>query len=99
MFRQRHCHAVALWRKRTASHRIFSDAGCFLSSPTCDFCYGAAAYLGAGKRAISTQTLNVSGRLGSLDSEIYLASAAAVAAAAVQGEICDPRDFWKEAEA
>ena len=62
-------------------------------------CYGAAAYLGAGKRAISTQTLNVSGRLGSLDSEIYLASAAAVAAAAVQGEICDPRDFWKEAEA
>ena len=74
-------------------------ADCFLSSPTCDFCYGAAAYLGAGKRAISTQTLNVSGRLGSLDSEIYLASAAAVAAAAVQGEICDPRDFWKEAEA
>ena len=84
---------------RRGYYQIFSDAGCFLSSPTCDFCYGAAAYLGAGKRAISTQTLNVSGRLGSLDSEIYLASAAAVAAAAVQGEICDPRDFWKEAEA
>ena len=67
------------------------QAGCFISSPTCDFCYGTAAYLGKGKTAISTQTLNVSGRLGASDSSIYLASSAAVAAALAQGSICDPR--------
>lgn len=74
---------------------VLSEAGCFISSPTCDFCYGAATYLGAHKTAISTQTLNVNGRLGSLDANIYLASAAAVAAALAEGEISDPRKFWK----
>jgi len=67
------------------------EAGAFVSSPTCDFCFGKAACLVPGDRAISTQTLNVPGRLGSPDAEIYLASAAAVAAAAVEGAIADPR--------
>jgi 3-isopropylmalate/(R)-2-methylmalate dehydratase large subunit len=69
------------------------DAGAFVSSPTCDFCFGKAVSLGAGERAISTQTLNVPGRLGSTEAEIYLASSAAVAAAAVTGAIVDPRDY------
>jgi 3-isopropylmalate/(R)-2-methylmalate dehydratase large subunit len=47
----------------------------------------------AGQRAISTGTLNVPGRMGSPDSEIYLGSAAAVAAAAVEGRIVDPRAY------
>jgi 3-isopropylmalate/(R)-2-methylmalate dehydratase large subunit len=66
------------------------EAGAFLTSPTCDFCFGKAASLVPGDRAISTQTLNVPGRLGSMDAEIYLASSAAVAAAAVEGAIADP---------
>lgn len=70
------------------------EAGCFISSPTCDFCYGAAAYLGSGKTAISTQTLNVNGRLGSLDSKIYLASAATVASTMLNAKITDPRQYF-----
>jgi len=66
-------------------------AGAFISSPTCDFCYGRAVYLPKGCRAISTQTLNIPGRLGSLETEIFLASPAAVAASALHGEITDPR--------
>lgn len=75
--------------------QALAEAGCFISSPTCDFCYGSAAYLGDGKRAISTQTLNVTGRLGGLGGEIYLGSAAAVAASLLRGQITDPREFWE----
>jgi 3-isopropylmalate/(R)-2-methylmalate dehydratase large subunit len=69
------------------------EAGAFVTSPTCDFCFGKAASLVPGDRAISTQTLNVPGRLGSMDAEIYLASSAAVAAAAVEGAIADPTRY------
>lgn len=72
------------------------EAGAFLSSPTCDFCYGRAVYLQKGYRAISTQTLNVPGRLGNSDSEIFLASPAAVAASALNGVITDPRTVYEE---
>lgn len=75
--------------------RALVEAGCFISSPTCDFCYGSAAYLGDGKRAISTQTLNVTGRLGGLGGEIFLGSAAVVAASLLRGQITDPREFWE----
>ena len=57
-----------------------------------------AAYLGEGRRAISTQTLNVSGRLGSLAGEIWLGSSAAVAASLLRGVITDPREFWEGGE-
>lgn len=72
------------------------QAGAFLSSPTCDFCYGRAVYLEKGQRAISTQTLNVPGRLGHPDTEIFLGSAATVAAAALCGEITDPRKLYEK---
>lgn len=78
--------------------QALAEAGCFISSPTCDFCYGAAAYLGEGRRAVSTQTLNVSGRLGSLAGEIWLGSSAAVAASLLRGVITDPREFWEGGE-
>jgi 3-isopropylmalate/(R)-2-methylmalate dehydratase large subunit len=47
----------------------------------------------AGQRAVSTGTLNVPGRMGSPDSQIYLMNAAAVAAAAIEGRIADPRKY------
>ena len=72
------------------------QAGAFLSSPTCDFCYGRAVYLEKGQRAISTQTLNVPGRLGNPETEIFLASAATVAASALHGEITDPRNLYEK---
>jgi 3-isopropylmalate/(R)-2-methylmalate dehydratase large subunit len=71
----------------------FARAGAFVSSPTCDYCYGRIGTMAAGQRAVSTGTLNVRGRMGSPQSEIYLCNAAAVAAAAIEGSIVDPRDY------
>ena len=51
-----------------------------------------------GQRAVSTGTLNVRGRMGSPDSEIYLCNAAAVAASAIEGRIADPRPYFAAAE-
>jgi 3-isopropylmalate/(R)-2-methylmalate dehydratase large subunit len=69
------------------------EAGAFISSPSCDYCYGRIGTMNAGQRAVSTGTLNVRGRMGSSDSEIYLCSAAAVAAAAIEGKVADPRHY------
>ena len=68
-------------------------AGAFVTSSSCDYCYGRAGVMTAGQRAVSTGTLNVRGRMGSPDSEIYIVNAAAVAASALTGEITDPRPY------
>ena len=46
--------------------------------------------LAAGERAIATTNRNFVGRMGHVDSEVYLASPAVAAASAVTGVICDP---------
>ncbi len=69
------------------------EAGAFTSSPSCDYCFGRIATMTAGQKAVSTGTLNVPGRMGSPDSEIFLMNAAAVAAAAIEGRIADPRKY------
>jgi len=69
------------------------EAGAFVSSPTCDYCYGRIATMADKQRAVSTGTLNTPGRMGSVDSEIYLCNAAVVAASAVEGRIADPRPY------
>jgi 3-isopropylmalate/(R)-2-methylmalate dehydratase large subunit len=69
------------------------EAGAFTSSPSCDYCFGRIAVLSSGQRAVSTGTLNVAGRMGNPDSEIYLCNAAVVAASAVEGQIADPRKY------
>ena len=69
------------------------QAGAFTSSPSCDYCFGRIATMSPGQRAVSTGTLNVAGRMGSPDSEIYLCNAAAVAASAIEGRVADPRRY------
>ncbi|WP_144140850.1 aconitase family protein [Paraburkholderia sp. BCC1884] len=69
------------------------SAGAFVSSPSCDFCSGNIATMAAGQRAVSTGTLNVPGRMGHVDSSIYLTSAATVAASALHGSTTDPRPY------
>ena len=69
------------------------EAGAFVSSPTCDYCYGRIATMADGQRAVSTGTLNTPGRMGSVDSEIYICNAAVVAASAIAGCIADPRPY------
>ncbi|HMN81465.1 MAG TPA: aconitase family protein [Burkholderiaceae bacterium] len=75
------------------------EAGAFVSSPSCDFCSGNIATLAPGQRAVSTGTLNVPGRMGATDADIYLCSAATVAASALEGRLCDPRRFAGQAGA
>jgi len=72
---------------------ILAEAGAFISSPSCDYCFGRIATMTANQRAVSTGTLNVRGRMGSPDSEIYLCNAATVAASAIEGAIADPRKY------
>ncbi|WP_137392372.1 3-isopropylmalate dehydratase large subunit [Rhodoligotrophos defluvii] len=70
-----------------------AEAGAFVSSPSCDYCFGRIATMTEKQRAVSTGTLNVRGRMGSPDSEIYLCNAATVAATAIEGKIADPRKY------
>lgn len=72
---------------------IFAEAGAFVSSPSCDYCFGRIATMTEKQRAVSTGTLNVRGRMGSPDSEIYLCNAATVAASAIEGALADPRKY------
>ncbi|MDD6088970.1 MAG: 3-isopropylmalate dehydratase large subunit [Desulfovibrionaceae bacterium] len=73
---------------------IFMDAGCIIGSPTCGPCLGGhMGILGDGERCISTTNRNFRGRMGSLESEVYLASPCTAAASAVAGVIAGPEDL------
>ena len=70
------------------------EAGGAVSTPTCGPCLGGhAGILAAGERAISTTNRNFVGRMGHVDSEVYLASPAIAAASAVAGKISSPDEL------
>lgn len=70
---------------------IFMEAGCIVGPCTCGPCLGGhMGILADGERAIATTNRNFKGRMGSLDSEVYLASPVVAAASAVAGEISWP---------
>ncbi|MCI8441598.1 MAG: 3-isopropylmalate dehydratase large subunit [Provencibacterium sp.] len=72
----------------------FVEAGAAVSTPTCGPCLGGyMGILGRGERAVSTTNRNFVGRMGHVESEVYLASPAVAAASAVAGELCDPADI------
>lgn len=69
----------------------FIEAGAIVSTPTCGPCLGGyMGILAAGERCISTTNRNFVGRMGHVDSEVYLASPAVAAASAIKGYICTP---------
>ncbi|MCR5647781.1 MAG: 3-isopropylmalate dehydratase large subunit [Acholeplasmatales bacterium] len=73
------------------------EAGCAVSTPTCGPCLGGhMGILAAGERCVSTTNRNFVGRMGHVDSEVYLASPATAAASAIAGYIADPRDYMEE---
>lgn len=72
--------------------KIFAEAGCVVSAPTCGPCLGGhMGILAKDERAIATTNRNFVGRMGHVESEVYLASPAVAAASAITGRITDPR--------
>ncbi len=76
--------------------KIFVEAGAIVSTPTCGPCLGGhMGILAAGEKAVATTNRNFVGRMGHVDSEIYLASPAVAAASAVTGKITCPCEIMK----
>jgi 3-isopropylmalate/(R)-2-methylmalate dehydratase large subunit len=74
--------------------RIFIEAGAVVSTPTCGPCLGGhMGILAAGERCISTTNRNFVGRMGSIESEVYLSNPAVAAASAVVGSIISPKEI------
>lgn len=83
--------AIYLQSMREGLLEIFIEAGAVVSTPTCGPCLGGyMGILAAGERCISTTNRNFVGRMGHVDSEIYLAGPAVAAASAVAGKISSP---------
>jgi len=83
--------AIYLQALREGLAEIFVEAGAVFSTPTCGPCLGGhMGILGKGERAVSTTNRNFVGRMGHVESEVYLASPAVAAASAVAGYIADP---------
>jgi 3-isopropylmalate/(R)-2-methylmalate dehydratase large subunit len=74
----------------------FVDAGAVVSTPTCGPCLGGyMGVLAAGERCVATTNRNFLGRMGSTESEVYLANPAIAAATAILGRIGGPEEVVK----
>lgn len=72
---------------------IFIQSGAIVSTPTCGPCMGGhMGVLAPGERCISTTNRNFRGRMGHVDSEVYLCGAYVAAASAIAGYITAPSE-------
>ena len=73
--------------------KTFIECGAVVSTPTCGPCLGGyMGILAEGERAVATTNRNFVGRMGHVDSEVYLASPAVAAASAIAGKIAEPKE-------
>ena len=87
---------IYLQALREGLAEIFVEAGAVFSTPTCGPCLGGhMGILAKGERAVSTTNRNFVGRMGHVESEVYLASPAVAAASAVTGKISDPEAIMR----
>ncbi|MCT4687209.1 3-isopropylmalate dehydratase large subunit [Vallitalea sp.] len=74
--------------------RTFIEAGAIVSTPTCGPCLGGhMGILAKGERAVATTNRNFVGRMGHVESEVYLASPVVAAASAILGRIAGPEEL------
>ena len=77
--------------------KVFAEAGCVVSPPTCGPCLGGhMGILAQGERCVATTNRNFVGRMGHVESEVYLASPAVAAASAIAGRITAPETIMGE---
>lgn len=73
-----------------------ADSGAVVTNSTCGACFGYhMGVLGPGEVCLTSSTRNFTGRMGSTEAEIYMASPATVAASAITGRITDPRSVTR----
>jgi 3-isopropylmalate/(R)-2-methylmalate dehydratase large subunit len=85
-----------IWKQALSEGLIetFMDSGCIVGPPTCGPCLGGhMGILAPGETAVATTNRNFKGRMGSLESEVYLSGPAVAAASAIAGEILDPEQL------
>jgi 3-isopropylmalate/(R)-2-methylmalate dehydratase large subunit len=76
--------------------KIFVEAGAAYSTPTCGPCLGGhMGILAKGERSVATTNRNFIGRMGHVESEVYLSNPAVAAASAVLGRIAGPDELEK----
>ncbi len=75
-------------------YQTLIEAGCAISTPTCGPCLGGhCGILAPEEVCVSTTNRNFVGRMGHIDSKIYLASPYVAAASAIMGRIADPKEI------
>lgn len=89
--------AVWIAASRAGVLQALAEAGAVIMAPTCGACVGLhSGVLAAGEICISATNRNFTGRMGSKNAQIYLASPATVAASAIRGSICAAAAFLEE---
>ncbi|SDX95540.1 2,3-dimethylmalate dehydratase large subunit [Eubacterium barkeri] len=87
-------HKIYLDAMEAGYLREFIEAGATISTPTCGPCLGGyMGILAEGERCVSTTNRNFVGRMGHVDSEVYLASPEVAAASAILGRIATPDEL------
>lgn len=87
-------HKIYLDAMAAGYLREFIEAGATISTPTCGPCLGGyMGILAEGERCVSTTNRNFVGRMGHVDSEVYLASPEVAAASAILGRIATPDEL------
>ena len=80
--------------EREGTLQVLLDAGAELLANSCGMCAGYGEHLLPDNAvAISTTARNFKGRMGAASAQVYLASPYTVAASAVAGRVCDPREM------